>query len=431
MIIFYIGFFFYLLRKSNKLSTKISAPIINLADTSSDMIKNIDHVKTHTLQSEINEVCELSQNFNTMIIHLQRLFKNLEEANNTLEIKVEDRTRELSDALENLKLTQQELIQSEKMAALGQLVAGIAHEINTPLGAIRSSVENISAFLTEDMTKLASFLQSLSPKNQLEFFSLLQRIDQPIITSKEKRKYRRALTRKLDIEDIENSDIIADNLVEMGIYGNIKDILPLLKDTKSEQILHNAYRLSTLHKSTNTITIASERAAKTVFALKSFARYDNTGEKVPSNLVDTIETVLTLYHNKLKYGINVVKNYEQLPLVWCYPDELNQVWTNLIHNALQAMDNKGTLTIQLSKQDQFAVVNITDTGIGIPDDIQSKIFDPFFTTKPAGEGSGLGLDIVKKIVDKHEGKIEFKSEIGKTTFTVSIPIHLTEEIRNV
>jgi signal transduction histidine kinase len=431
MVIFYIGFFFYLLRKSNKLSTKISAPIINLADTSSDMIKDIDHVKTHTLQSDIKEVCELSQNFNTMIIHLQRLFKNLEEANNTLEIKVEDRTRELSDALENLKLTQQELIQSEKMAALGQLVAGIAHEINTPLGAIRSSVENISAFLTEDMTKLASFLQSLSPKSQLEFFSLLQRIDQPIMTSKEKRKYRRALTRKLDIEEIENSDIIADNLVEMGIYDNIKDILPLLKDTKSEQILHNAYRLSTLHKSTNTITIASERAAKTVFALKSFARYDNTGEKVPANLVDTIETVLTLYHNKLKYGINVVKNYEQLPLVWCYPDELNQVWTNLIHNALQAMDNKGTLTIQLSKQDQFAVVNITDTGIGIPDDIQSKIFDPFFTTKPAGEGSGLGLDIVKKIVDKHEGKIEFESEIGETTFTVSIPIYLTEEIRNV
>ena len=431
MIIFYIGFFFYLLRKSNKLSTKISAPIINLAAISSDMIKNIDHVKTHKLQSEINEVSELSQNFNTMIIHLQRLFKNLEEANNTLEIKVEDRTRELSDALENLKLTQQELIQSEKMAALGQLVAGIAHEINTPLGAIRSSVENISAFLTEDMTKLASFLQSLSPKNQLEFFSLLQRIDQPIITSKEKRKYRRALTRKLDIEDIENSDIIADNLVEMGIYDNIKDILPLLKDTKSEQILHNAYRLSTLHKSTNTITIASERAAKTVFALKTFARYDNTGEKVPANLVDTIETVLTLYHNKLKYGINVVKNYEQLPSVWCYPDELNQVWTNLIHNALQAMDNKGTLTIQLSKQDQFAVVNITDTGIGIPDDIQNKIFDPFFTTKPSGEGSGLGLDIVKKIIDKHKGKIEFQSEIGKTTFTVSIPIHLTGEIINV
>jgi signal transduction histidine kinase len=330
-----------------------------------------------------------------------------------------------------LKLTQQELIQSEKMAALGQLVAGIAHEINTPLGAIRSSVENISAFLTEDMTKLASFLQSLSPKSQLEFFSLLQRIDQPIITSKEKRKYRRALTRKLDLEDIENSDIIADNLVEMGIYDNIKDILPLLKDTKSEHILYNAYRLSTLHKSTNTIAIASERAAKTVFALKSFARYDNTGAKVSANLVDTIETVLTLYHNKLKYGINVVKNYEQLPSVWCYPDELNQVWTNLIHNALQAMDNKGTLTIQLSKQDQFAVVNITDTGSGIPDDIQNKIFDPFFTTKPSGEGSGLGLDIVKKIIDKHKGKIEFQSEIGETTFTVSIPINLTEEIINV
>lgn len=111
----------------------------------------------------------------------------------------------------------------------------------------------------------------------------------------------------------------------------------------------------------------------------------------------------------------------------CYPDELNQVWTNIIHNALQAMDYRGTLTIDIAQQDQQAHISITDSGQGIPEHIQSKIFEPFFTTKRPGEGSGLGLDIVKKIIDKHRGRIEVKSIPGKTTFTVSLPINIKEE----
>ena len=145
------------------------------------------------------------------------------------------------------------------------------------------------------------------------------------------------------------------------------------------------------------------------------------------NITEGIETVLTLYQNQIKQGVEVVRNYQaQLPAVLCYPDELNQVWTNLIHNALQAMDNQGTLTIDAVQQDTSVLVKITDSGKGIPPEILPKIFEPFFTTKPAGEGSGLGLDIVKKIIEKHQGKIDVESVPGTTAFTVSLPINLTE-----
>ncbi|HEW98064.1 MAG: hypothetical protein DRR16_24805 [Candidatus Parabeggiatoa sp. nov. 3] len=127
--------------------------------------------------------------------------------------------------------------------------------------------------------------------------------------------------------------------------------------------------------------------------------------------------------NKLKSSsIKVIKHYAELPPIWCYADELNQVWTNLVHNALQAMDDKGTLTIETFPQDNQVLISIIDNGKGIAPEIKEKIFEPFFTTKRAGEGSGLGLDIVRKIVKKHEGKITFESQPGKTTFTVFLPV---------
>jgi len=162
-----------------------------------------------------------------------------------------------------------------------------------------------------------------------------------------------------------------------------------------------------------------------VFALKTYARYDQSGEMIVANLTEGIETVLTLYQNQVKKGVEVIRHYAELPPVLCYPDELNQVWTNLIHNALQAMDYQGTLTIDVTTTiDQQAKISITDSGSGIPEELQLKIFEPFFTTKPPGEGSGLGLDIVKKIIEKHHGQIEVKSIPGQTTFTIYLPINL-------
>lgn len=346
---------------------------------------------------------------------LQRLQKNLQ-----------DKNQELTNTLQQLKITQDELIQSEKMAALGQLVAGVAHEVNTPLAAIRSSVANIAEFLHENLEQLPSFFQGLTQEQEQYFFTLLQKSKQQTnsLSSREKRQFKKELMRQLESQGIEKADSLASTLVNIGVYDQIEPFLPLFKDLDSEMILKTAYQFATLQRSTRTISTATEKATKVVFALKSYARYDHFGEKVQAQITDGIETVLTLYHNQLKQGVEVTKNYEKpLPLILCYPDELNQVWTNIIYNALQAMDYQGTLKIEIRQQDENLLVSITDSGKGIAPEIIPKIFEPFFTTKPLGEGSGLGLDIVKKILNKHQGKIWVESIPGQTTFTVSLPIY--------
>ncbi|MBD0347395.1 MAG: GHKL domain-containing protein, partial [Coleofasciculus sp. Co-bin14] len=347
------------------------------------------------------------------------------EYNHTLELQVQQRTQELKTALDHLKATQEELIHSEKMVALGQLVAGVAHEINTPLAVIRSSIGNIADFLTKNLDNLPTFLQKLSPECQQYFWVLLSKSRQNtiLLSSKEKRQFKKHLKRQLEEHTIDNADGLASTLVTIGVQDDIQPFLPLLKDPDSETILKTAYELASVQISTRTIATAIERAAKVVFALKSYAHYDHSGEKVHGHITVGIETVLTLYHNQLKQGVEVIRNYEEVPSIWCYPDELNQVWTNLVHNALQAMDYKGTLRIELTLQEPNLLISITDSGKGIPPEIMPKIFEPFFTTKPVGEGSGLGLHIVKQIVEKHQGNIEFDSVPGKTTFTVLIPIN--------
>ncbi|MGE5656699.1 MAG: AAA family ATPase [Actinomycetota bacterium] len=350
--------------------------------------------------------------------------KLLAEYNRILEKEVQERTQELSQTLDNLKATQQELIQSEKMAALGQLIAGVAHEINTPLGAIRSSVQNIADFLQQNLLQLPEFLQSLTCERYLDFLALLKKSSQPasLLSSKEKRFFKRALIRQLESHGFQNADTIADTFVDIGVYDDISPFLLLLQDSHHREILQMAYQLASLQRSTQTIMTATERAAKVVFALKTYARYNSSLEKVKTHIPEGIETVLTLYQNHLKQGVEVRRSYApDLPPVLCYPDELNQVWTNLIHNALQAMDNKGVLKIDAKHQEDSLKVSIADNGKGIAPEILPRIFEPFFTTKPPGEGSGLGLDIVKKIVEKHEGEIEVSSIPGQTIFTVSIP----------
>jgi two-component system NtrC family sensor kinase len=365
---------------------------------------------------------------------LRNLQKHLLQKNDQLEQEIAERERieetlrqkndDLANTLQQLKATQQELIQSEKMAALGQLIAGVAHEINTPLGAIQLSVDDINAFLKHTLLQLPGFFESLNQTQKTDFLTLLQTAFQndTSLSYREQRQLRKKFASQLEQQQIHNAKQTADTLIEMGIYQNIEHFVPLLTAPNHRTILDTAYHIVSLQQSTQTIASASQRAAKVVFALKSFARYDTSGEKLETNITEGIETVLTLYHNQMKQGVQLERRYQKVPAVLCYPDELNQVWTNLIHNALQAMDYQGTLIVAISQQQNKIVISFTDSGKGIDDQIREKIFEPFFTTKPPGEGSGLGLDIVKKIIDKHEGKIDVESMPGKTTFTVFLPI---------
>jgi signal transduction histidine kinase len=207
----------------------------------------------------------------------------------------------------------------------------------------------------------------------------------------------------------------------MGIYQGVDEFLPILQSQDAIWSLNVAYNLARVQGNNRNILTGVERASKVVFALKTYARYDNTGKKQYVQLSEGIDTVLELYQNQLKHNIELQKEYAEVEAIACYPDELIQVWTNLIHNALQAMENAGQLMIKIQPADQGVVVKIIDSGCGIPEEIKSRIFEPFFTTKPAGEGSGLGLDIVKKIVDKHHGSITVESVPGNTTFMVTLP----------
>ncbi len=329
----------------------------------------------------------------------------------------------LQNTLSDLKATQSQLIQSEKLAALGQLVAGIAHEINTPLGAIRASNDNLLNSYNKAMVTLPQLSQSIhEDANQKQLFmALLEKSNEKSsdLNSKDKRMLKSKFSQRLEDENIDEAFSLAESLIYMKVHDHFENLLPLLKCKNAFSIVKYARNFASVQKNGNTINLAIDKVSKIVFALKKVAHHDTSGEKKELNIIDSIDTILTLYDNQIKRGVQVIKKYQQLPLIWCYAEEIQQVWTNIIHNALQAMELKGTLTIEATHRDNQIMIRFTDTGCGIPEDIQNRIFEPFFTTKERGEGSGIGLDIVKKIINKHQGKIEMESQVGKgTTFKV-------------
>lgn len=362
----------------------------------------------------------------------------LEARNRELEAVVRARTAELQQsysqlaaakkdlekAYEDLKNAQEQLIQSEKMAALGQLIAGVAHEINTPIGAISAAATNISKTLPQTLQQYPELLSLIGDHYPL-FQQMVERTlgFTGSLTSREERQYRRQITEWLEQNQVSNSSTIAQSLIKIGLFDNLDPFLPILKHPKAPFIIEMVGNIGKLRLNVDNIELAVSKTQKIVYALKTYVRKGTEDKPEYMKIPETIDTVLIIYHNQLKYGIEVTKEYEpDLPPILGVPDQLSQVWTNIVANAIQAMQGKGSLAIKVRREGDDIIASFTDSGPGIPKEIQHRIFEAFFTTKPPGEGTGLGLDISRKIVEKHGGKIYFESEPGKTTFYVRIPV---------
>ena len=332
--------------------------------------------------------------------------------------------------LENIKSyskvkdTQQMMIQSEKLAALGQLSAGIAHEINTPLGTIKA----ISQFKRNNIRQLPQIWSKLVAQlKEEELTSILDflenhHIKQTFLSTKEDREIRNDLEKVLNTMGIEHSSKIAQKMVQIDLT-KVPELFEKMDKNSIPYAIDLMHLICMKEKNNLTILTSVEKASRVVQALKMYLHSATETNMKSFNLKESFETVLTIYQNQLKQGIEVIFKIDDKIQIKGHVEEIGQVWTNLIVNACQAMSFKGCLKIYNQIDNNNVIICVSDTGIGIDEHIGEKIFQPFFTTKKIGEGSGIGLDIVKKIVEKHEGKIYYKSVKNQgTTFFVELPL---------
>jgi signal transduction histidine kinase len=366
-----------------------------------------------------------------------RLYSEVRAFSENLELKVRERTAELEHAkgeieyaLRELGAAQGALIHSERMAALGMLVAGIAHEVNSPAAAVQGLVDA----LQDTVRRLgqcahdlyASEYPARSVHRYFEYIDglLPEMTTASLSSSLEARARQRRL--KFEFAGLPGGEVAAALLAEIGELGerSAGELRAMAAGKSLEPLAGYLREIAFLARSAGTIRTAIGSIRRIVGALKRYSRLD----EAPLERVDVhagIEDTLVILAHQLKSddnGVNVKRSYGKLPPITAYVGELNQVWTNLIHNAVQATGRRGEILIETTVEDGDVQVAIQDAGPGIPADVLPRIFEPFFTTKGKGEGTGLGLSISHRIVEKHGGTIRVKSEPGCTRFEVRIPI---------
>ncbi len=397
-------------------------------------------------------VQETGDEIGDLAVAFAQMTRAVRDSSADFERKVKQRTveivatnRELERALTELRAAQAQLIHSERMAGLGTLVAGVAHEVNSPAAAIQGVVDNLG----ENVKRLARRARELgemplSPEDRTRFFALVEQLaprlslfhlETPTLVRKRGRELATRLKRfgVLEVEDI------CRTLVEIGAEEGAYQLAQLAEQVVVRQsaganaAAAQASRIAALAvlvgyleqyaylvRNTHAIRTAIRRITRIVGALKSYSHLDQAKVTV-ADIHEGIENTLVILHSELKHGISVIRKYAEIPALPVFVDELNQVWTNLIHNAVQALGGRGEIVIETRMNGQNVEVAVEDNGPGIPPEVRGRIFEPFFTTKSKGEGTGLGLGIVQQIVDKHGGVIEVDSQPGRTRFVVRLP----------
>ncbi|MBI2308798.1 MAG: ATPase [Rhodocyclales bacterium] len=277
-----------------------------------------------------------------------------------------DAGAELERLRAHVKQIESQLLQSEKLASVGQLAAGVAHEINNPVGFVSSNLGALGTYVGRLFELLAAY----------------EAMEQALPAEHPARQAVARLRATLEIDYLR------------------QDVPDLLRESVE----------------------GLDRVKQIISDLKGFSRTDE-GQRETVDLHRGLESTLNVIWSELKYKAQVVRDYGELPPVVCIPGQINQVFMNLLVNAVQAIDSTGTITLRTGAADDRVWVEIADTGQGIPDEVRARIFEPFFTTKPVGKGTGLGLSISRDIVERHGGRLDVKSRVGEgTTFRIELPV---------
>ena len=320
---------------------------------------------------------------------------------------------------------------NEKMISLGKLSAGLAHELNNPAAAIVRGSAALKTHLAHTPDKFKKVMAIEADDRKVEvvnafIFKKISNKEPRNFSLMERTRFEDALLDWLEDRNVGNAYDVAPVFVDFGVQSaDLAQLEAELGPKHLDPILNWVANNFITEKMVIEIEEASKRIGHIVDSIKSYSHMDRAGSKAKVRISQGLLNTLTLLNHKIKEKQIQVAAYfpDDLPQIEVYVGELNQVWTNLIDNAIDAMAPGGNLTISCAANHKWLMVNIEDSGKGIPADIIDSIFDPFFTTKDIGKGTGLGLDITRKIINQHRGEIKVESEPGKTVFTVCLPIN--------